>query len=382
MKNHRLHSVFLLLEAALLAGMGSVAAESDALTLPDRSRVLAAAATESGRDAPQVVVREASLLQFRGANSPTAAQPGDTDCNSPSHWDGNVLYLFNSAGHPWRSAGPDLAHLDRGYIRCEYNNKANGGRWIECTWKADDAWLYGWYHNEPGGLCPGTTLTAPKIGAARSANNGATWEDLGIILEAPAGTLRCQTKNFYFAGGNGDFSAIPDPRREYLYFFISTYTGELSEQGVAVARMRYADRDQPTGKVLKWRAGGWTEPGLGGRVTAIYPADTDWHQADAAAFWGPSIHWNSYLQSYVLLLNRTKDSNWSQEGVYVSFNPDLEHPDEWTKPTRILPSQGNDRWYPQVFGTDSSRHETDKLAGRTARLFLRGQSQWEVEFVK
>jgi hypothetical protein len=321
-------------------------------------------------------------LSFRGANSPAPDQPGDTDCNSPAHWDGETLYLFNSAGHPWRSAGSDLQHLNQSYIRCAYHNEVNGGRWIECTWKAEDGVLYGWYHNEPTGLCPGTGLTAPKIGAVRSTDNGATWQDLGIILEARPNTLRCDTKNHYFAGGNGDFSIIPDARREYVYFFISTYAGDVSEQGVAVARMRYADRDQPVGRVWKWHRSGWSEPGVGGRVTPIFPATTDWNHADADAFWGPSMHWNSHLRRFVMLLNRTQDADWTQEGVYASFNPDLAKPDAWTKPVKILDSQGADRWYPQVIGLDKSRRETDKLAGRAARLFLRGQSRWEIEFLR
>jgi hypothetical protein len=327
-------------------------------------------------------VRSAPVLQFRGANSAALDRPGETDCNSPAHWDGGTLYVFNSAGQPWRSSGPDLLQLDQGYVPCRFNNKVSGGRWIECTWKAEDGVLYGWYHNEPGGLCPGTTLTAPKIGAARSTDNGATWEDLGIILEAPPQTLRCDTKNYYFAGGNGDFSAMVDASRNFVYFFISTYTGPVSEQGVAVARMRYADREKPVGKLFKWHEGNWTEPGLGGRVTAIFPATVDWHRADADAFWGPSIHWNSHLRQYVLLLNRAKDGNWTQEGVYVSFNPDLAQPGRWSSPVKILESQGKDRWYPQVFGTNTARQETDKLAGQTARLFIRGRSDWEVQFLK
>ena len=233
---------------------------------------------------PSVVLREAPLVQFRGANSTNLNHVGDTDCNSPAHWDGETLFLFNSAGHPWRSSGPDLFHLHQTYVRTAYNNQVNGGRWIECTWKADDGVLYGWYHNEPGGLCPGTRLTAPKIGAVRSKDNGATWHDLGIILEARPNTLRCDTKNYYFAGGNGDFSVMADAQLEYLYFFISTYAGEVSEQGVSVARMRYADRDQPVAKVWKWHAARWNEPGLGGRVTPIFPVKTDWHRVEADAF--------------------------------------------------------------------------------------------------
>lgn len=327
---------------------------------------------------PLAVVRDAPLIRFRGAHSPALGQPGDTDCNSPAHWDGDTLYVFNSAGHPWRSAGRDVMHLTNDYRRCEYDNEVNGGRWIECTWKAEDGTLYGWYHNEPGGLCPGKGLTAPKIGAVRSTDNGAHWKDLGIVLEAPTGTLRCDTTNFYFAGGHGDFCITLDARREWLYFFISTYAGDVSEQGVAVARMAWADRNTPVGKAQKWFLGDWTKPGLGGRVTPFFAASKDWHRADADALWGPSVHWNTHLRCYVMLLNRAIDKDWTQEGVYVSFSRDLANPHAWSKPVKILESPGRDRWYPQVMGLE--KDGTDKLAGRTARLFVRGKSIWEVSF--
>jgi len=331
---------------------------------------------------PTARLTDAAPIRFRGANSQAPGQPGECDCNCPAHWDAGTLYVFNSAGHPWRISGRDLFGLDQSYARTEYNNQANGGRWIECTWKADDGVLYGWYHHEPAGLFPGTHLTAPKIGAVRSTDNGAHWEDLGIVLEARPGTLNPNTKNYYFGGGNGDFSIMVDAPKRYVYFLISAYAGEPGEQGVAVARMRYADRDQPAGKVWKWHAGGWGEPGLGGRVTPIFPAMIDWHRADADAFWGPSIHWNAYLQQYVMLLNRAKDYKWTQEGVYVTFNGDLAKPGNWSAPQRILAGLRADQWYPQVLGLDAAKGETDKLAGRVARLFVRGESRWEIQFLQ
>src|SRR5436190_2940453 len=185
--------------------------------------------TKKKPEAAAVELRMASLIQFPGANRPSAEQPGECDCNNPAHWDGQTLYVFNSAGHPWRVAGSDLFHLEtNNYLRCEYNNKVNGGRWIECTWKAKDGILYGWYHLEPGGICPGAhpespkmNLTAPKIGAVKSTDNGETWRDLGVVIETPTGTLKCDTKNYYFAGGNGDFSVMLDPKQEWLYFLFS-----------------------------------------------------------------------------------------------------------------------------------------------------------------
>jgi hypothetical protein len=323
---------------------------------------------------PRAILRDAPRIEF----------PADTDCNSPAHWDGGTFYLFNSAGHPKRASGPDLFHLGPA-AASKYDNQVSGGRWIECTYKDDNGTLYAWYHLEPGGLCPGTTLTAPRIGAVVSSDNGESFHDLGIIIEARPGTLRCDAKNGFFAGGNGDFSVMLGPSKEYFYFFFSAYAGAVNEQGVAVARMAYADREQPLGKVWKWHQGGWSEPGLGGRLTPLFPASVDWWRADADAFWGPSIHWNTHLNLYVILLNRTKDRpGWPQEGIYVTFSDDLSDPARWTKPQKIL--EGG-RWYPQVIGTNAARRETDKLAGRVARFSMRGEnnlgeSKWEIVFLR
>ncbi|MHC4109579.1 MAG: exo-alpha-sialidase [Planctomycetota bacterium] len=333
-----------------------------------------------------VIIRPAARIQLpgivHGTAEPKAA--GDVDCSSPSHWDGDTMYMFYSTGHPFRSWGPDLFHLSQPSKRVSFDNEASwkmGGRWIESTYKAEDGKLYMWYHNEPP-VSPGKT--APRIGTMVSEDNGLTWRDIGIILEAPRGSNNLDSANKYFVGGNGDFAVIADRENKYMYFFISTYNKDMAEQGVSVARMPLKDLDNPKGKVFKWYKGQWSEPGIGGHVTTIFSAFIDWHRPDADAFWGPSIHWNTYLNTWVMLLDRAKDKNWAQEGIYISFNPDLSKPGEWTKPFKILDAGEleKSKWYPQVVGTDSAKRETDKLAGRKARLFVAGVSKWEIEFKK
>jgi len=333
-----------------------------------------------------VIIRAAPKVQFpgvigQGVDKNTA---GDVDCSSPAHWDGDTVYMFYSTGHPFRNSGPDLLHLSRPSQRVSFDNEAvwtMGGRWIESTHKARDGRLYMWYHNEPP-LASGRT--APRIGAMVSTDNGLTWRDLGIVLEAPAGYNNAESVNKYFVGGNGDFAVIADNEKEHLYFFISTYHRDKAEQGIAIARMRYEDRDAPIGKVVKWYQGGWNEPGLGGQVTPIFPAVIDWHRSDADAFWGPSIHYNTYLNAWVILLNRARDKDWTQEGIYLSFNAALADPAGWAQPVKILDAAEleKSKWYPQVMGMDKANHHTDKLAGRTARLFVAGVSKWEVVFRK
>lgn len=301
--------------------------------------------------------------------------PAGVDSNSPCHWRGDRFVIFMSTGHPYRSEGSSPFDLGEAQP-VQFNNTLYGGRWIECTILAKDGTLYGWYHHEPAGLCPGTTLTAPIIGAIRSTDDGKTWQDLGYVLTAPEGTLRCDAQNGYFAGGHGDFCVVLEPEERYLYFFFGNYAGKTEEQGVAVARMEWVQRDKPVGKVWKWCNGGWREPGLGGKVTPIFPAMTDWMRADCDAFWGPSVHWNTHLNLWVMLLNRAKGAGWVQEGIYVSFSTRPGDPRSWSKPHKVL---DGGRWYPQVIG-DPRERGTDKLAGKVARFYMSGVSEHEIVF--
>jgi hypothetical protein len=93
-------------------------------------------------------------------------------------------------------------------------------------------------------------------------------------------------------------------------------------------------------------------------------------------FWGPSIHWNTYLEQYVMLLNRAKDEQFGQDGIYVAFAPTLADPGGWSAPIRVLSGGG---WYPQVAGPEVGAG-TDRLAGQRARLFLTGVSTHTLEF--
>jgi hypothetical protein len=146
---------------------------------------------------PSVVFAEALLVQITGVDS-----------NSPAHWDGSTLYVFNSYGHPYQSSGPDVLHLgsqvptklgalnDKLYI------------WIEATWKdEEDGVLYGAYHYEPDAICVSNDHlpTMPRIGWIRSRDNGATWEDLGFIISAAPSAARCDTASPWDVGGTGDF---------------------------------------------------------------------------------------------------------------------------------------------------------------------------------
>ena len=318
-------------------------------------------------DAQTFELRPATPLQF----------PGVVDSNSPAHWLNGSLYLFNSWGSPLRSQGTDPSHLDGRTRAVLFDSYERPMRWIEATWLDGDGMLYAWYHYEPPALCDGSFLTAPKIGALVSTDGGTTFSDLGIVLESGDGP-DCSAQNGFFVGGHGDFSVVLDSKGGYFYFFFGNYGGPPATQGVSVARMSFEDRRNPVGKVWKYDGVGWASPGLRGPVTAVLRANVSWSSPYTDSYWGPSVHWNTHLRRYVMLLNRACCSpGWPQEGIYLAFSSDLSRPYEWTTPQKILEVN---RWYPQVLGLGPDG--TDKLAGRTGRLFVGGQSEWEIVFAK
>jgi hypothetical protein len=324
----------------------------------------------------------------------------DTDSNSPALWDlengGWLFFVLNSsAGRPQLTAGRMLGRLAVVAPVNWIDPAPPGGVWMEAVVADAGGTWYGYFHNEMvGTVCQGSEKAIPRIGAARSTDRGRTWQDLGPILEASPGSTRCSTRNKYFLGGVGDFSVALDAGRDALYFFYTQYS-EPTGVGVSVARMSWAARDRPAGEVMVWQAGAWLPPDrvplaedeetdevlwLHRMATPIHPATSSWDDGDRAVdvFWGPSVHWNTHLESWVMLLNRASSDDWKQEGVYVSFSALLENPEAWSAPAELL--KGG-RWYPQVIGLEQNRG-TDKEAGETARFFMGGQSSHLIRFAR
>lgn len=331
--------------------------------------------------------------------APPLSFAADTDSSSPAVWSlvsgRQYLYLFNSsAGQSSQTRGLALDRLAP-LSKIKWAPAAPfGGSWLESI-VADTAssYWYGYYHNERENIvCPGTGKSIPSIGAARSSDRGATWRDLGFVLEAPPGTERCDTTNHYFVGGIGDFNAVLDRDSQFLYFFYTQYFERGAAVGVSVARITWADRNSPTKRAQVWNGTAWL-PGGNQRVlqangqsvtqyvhrsaTPVIRAADSWDGGSAGVdvFWGPSIHWNTSLNSYVMLLNRARSATWDQDGVYISFNASLDRPQNWTEPELLL--RGG-RWYPQVIGAGADG--TDKIAGASARFFMSGRSDHIIHF--
>lgn len=320
--------------------------------------------------------------------------PGEVDSNSPAVWDRvrgqSLMFVMTSAGEPSMSVGFSLTSLTN-TTPARVDPWPGGGVWMEAVLVDEGGTWYGYYHNETGNEACGTVPKAqPRIGAARSVDYGATWESLGIVLEAPPRSYDCQTNNKYFVGGVGDLSVQLDPESQDLYIFYSEYVRAAMFQGVGVARLAWADRDDPVGKVMVWNGRTWLPPSQSRFSETrrwIYPAalpvfrvSEPWHDEDTVveAFWGPSVHWNTYLEQYVMLLNHAKNENFDQEGIYVSYSPRLDDPRLWSEPMKIF-SGGS--WYPQVMGLEIPGG-SDKVAGQTARFFMGGVSNQLIQFTR
>lgn len=323
--------------------------------------------------------------------------PGRVDSNNPLVWhqagaDRLLTAITSWGGVPELARGPSLESLrqDGG---ATFVTHPGHGVWIEAVVPDDQGTWYAYYHHErPADDCGRPERQLPRIGAARSADQGRTWDDLGIVLDAPPGSAACDSTNRFVLGGVGDVTAALDHEGQDLYLFFSQYGRDPAVQGVAVARLAWADRDRPAGKVMVWNddawlpaeraeatddeaAETWTYPAGSPLARATKPFHDSQRPADV--FWGPAIHWNTYLDQYVMLLNRAGDEQFDQEGIYVSFSPTLAEPRAWSMPTKIL---NGGEWYPQVAGLEPGG--TDRLAGQRARLFITGSSSHVIEFTR
>jgi hypothetical protein len=150
--------------------------------------------------------------------------------------------------------------------------------------------------------------------------------------------------------------------------------------GVAAARMAWADRDQPAGRVDIWNDGAWVPPEVAAgeepspQVAWSFRSRRPSSAAPIAGrrpvgvdvLWGPSIHWNTGAQHLRDAAQQGGLEHVEQGGIYVSFNDHLDAPNGWSTPAlgprRQLVSAGH-----------RPRHRGHRhYAGGVARFFMAG----------
>jgi hypothetical protein len=331
----------------------------------------------------------------RLVSAPRLTMPGAVDSNNPIVRDlvdgePQVFVMTSWGGAPSLSIGPALDRLPPAQP-VAFEPHPGHGVWMESVIVADDGTWYGYYHNEwPADACGRSDRFIPRLGAARSRDRGRTWQPLGVILEMPAESRACDSTNRFVLGGVGDVSVVLDADAKDLYFYFSQYVRDRQSQGIGAGRLAWADRDEPTGRLSVWQQGAWIPPlrressADDEAVSWEYPVATalvaptrPWHDGNAAAdaYWGPAVHWNTYLNQYVMLMNRARDESFNADGIYVAFASSLDDPAAWSAPRKIMNGGG---WYVQVAGLEADG--TDRQAGQRARFFNTGRSDFFIEF--
>ena len=390
-----------------------------------------------GTDAPSVrtsfTVPAVSLLTV---DTVRVTSPVGSDCNRPSWWVGDTLFQMVSNQHPWRSRGGRDAASAQPFEPMRFTdddprfawdasrkwyvhdiNSAEGPtrtqmRWMESVYREPrTGTLFGLYHLEEGPYvrCPAPDerpyLSVPHIGLGRSADNGRTWENLGIIISDGSFEISCDLPVRFFAGGVGDPSMAVGPDSAHAYIAFTDYSGDDARtQGIQLARIALADLAQPlnsdgTSKARRWHDGAWSGPGLQGtpgprvgqswaptaigQATSILPPARSWLRPDGGGYWGPSLSYNTHVGAFMLLLNKVSGARaFDADGNYLTFVPDVSSPvASPTIPIRLdsLPNGPRPAWYVQALGAPAMRG-TSAWTGQDARLFLGEHSHLVLHF--
>ena len=325
-----------------------------------------------------------------------------------------------------------------------YENGLHGAVWFETVYKdskdSTDNTLYSLYHNEnypanypfrqetgegyaivnwPVGLLGDTTEAAVcRIGIMKSTDAGRTWADKGIVLEdkQPRMILRPDNTSVDFAGGVGDPSEVVSG--DYLYIFYSEYgypgiynektydpVLEWAGQCISVARIPLKELDSPWKKARRWDGNSFTVSydGVGKPIKSLQiPLEKGGGPTSlsiAKYYWGPSVSWNAYLQSWVMLMARAEAPKWEGSAIFISFNKNQDlgeghNSQDWSEPQLLLEKKGGIIWYPSLQPTSSPEDIQNKYTclrmGKRARLYYkyfpknerdRYLSEYEIEFL-
>jgi hypothetical protein len=319
--------------------------------------------TMPGR-AQQIAVGEAVLVPLPAGLPPYGHFP-----------DGHISYLRDGAQMQMYWAG-DTTYRTRGKNFFQMKDlQPVLGSGEKGTFDGDGAWIYsvfrqsktdliGFYHAENRRFKddPSSNFIAWKsIALALSNDNGKTWRKMGPILTS--GKPKPDKPAW---GGNGDFCVVRDEKNQR---WICYY-----QEGVLCMAI---SRD-PQGRPGTWRkyfnapfaSSGFTEPGLGGRNSAI-PGLENYSGGN------PSVHFNTYLKKWVMVWHTWDSASPSPASFWLATSDDMLH---WKNPRLLLVPPDNLRiWYPTILG-ESSDLRADKKAWLCYARFARSE-QSRREFI-
>lgn len=174
------------------------------------------------------------------------------------------------------------------------------------------------------------------LGLAKSTDEGATWQDLGLILSAP----QAYDANGAFDIGDGNLTVATDLATSQKYFYLffpqhcwinsTDFCGDFTF--LSVARAPYeellttaSNSGTATGLFRKYYKGGWDQPGMGGQATEVFPAVTGETDGD------PQVVWSAYRNRFIAIMDNASNIaygesvdglNWPAMQVLLGKTPE------------------------------------------------------------
>ena len=205
-------------------------------------------------------------------------------------------------------------------------------------------------------LSPGQPFYA-AIGLARSSDGGVTWTREGQIIGAHDPQSPTQT-----TGGAGASTPSAIEAGGYIYVVYREIDPQSAASGFAIARAPISSDGAP-GSWLKYSAGAFSTPSLGGAFT---PLNIVLDPAASGDMRQPQLSFNTYLHQFLMTCV-------GNGGVYALTSTDLIN---WTPGTVILPAPVPDatvdtktmpfNWYPTIVSTGGP---SDQKSGQTGYLY-------------
>ncbi|MBO9591281.1 MAG: hypothetical protein J7599_00140 [Niabella sp.] len=208
------------------------------------------------------------------------------------------------------------------------NGFNDGGMWFIGVRQLNDGRLAGFFHAETHWYPRNTQgwYAYKSIGVAYSSDSGRSWGAPYQILKHELN--KPDTPRW---SGLGDGAVIYNHLNNKYYCYYTPATG--------VTALCMASSTDPNGYVgswKKWYNNAFSEPGLGGKQTAIAPLSMNPGS-------NPSVHWNTYLNKFVMIWH-----GWDGK-LYISASANAE---VWETP-KLLLEDGPKAWYPSIIGTSS-----------------------------
>jgi hypothetical protein len=155
------------------------------------------------------------------------------------------------------------------------------------------------------------------LGLAKSEDEGATWQDLGLIISGPEPYIAEGALDI----GDGNLVVATDPATLEKYFYIFfpehcwinstafcngfTYLSVARAPYEALLTAAFAeDSTMVPGLFHKYFDKGWNEPGMGGKAAEVFPTVTGLTDGD------PQVVWSAFRNRFVAIMDN---------GQYIAY---------------------------------------------------------------